>query len=104
MQFNRNRSRKSKKKRNHKHDGEDDYVIDEIANIEELFIDIDELFFDYCIMLHRAVDEFWESRPSQIIYCIEKYEETINKSHVSEQNETQQITSMRDIPGWGDKV
>lgn len=55
-------------------------------------------------MLHRAVDEFWESRPSQIIYCIEKYEETINKSHVSEQNETQQITSMRDIPGWGDKV
>ena len=35
------------------------------------------MFFDYCILLHRPSEEFWESRPSQIIYCIEKYEEMI---------------------------
>lgn len=35
------------------------------VEVEEVFIDIDELFFDYCILLKRSADEFWESRPSQ---------------------------------------
>lgn len=66
-----------------------------------MFIDIDELFFDYCILLKRSAEEFWQSRPSQIIYCIEKYENMINGRT---EPETTEITSMRDIAGWGDKV
>lgn len=61
------------------------------------------MFFDYCILLKRSADEFWESRPSQIIFCIEKYEDMINRAN-SNNEEVKEITSMRDIAGWGDKV
>lgn len=63
------------------------------------------MFFDYCILLKRPSNEFWESRPSQVIYCIEKYEELINRQDSTKNNdEVTEITSMRDIAGWGDKV
>lgn len=62
------------------------------------------MFFDYCILLQRPSNEFWESRPSQIIYCIEKYEDLVNKRNSTPQQESQEITSMREIAGWGDKV
>jgi len=54
--------------------------------------------------LKRSADEFWESRPSQILYCIEKYEALINHSNAPREEEVTEITSMREIAGWGDKV
>lgn len=68
-----------------------------------MFIDIDEMFFDYCILLGRTAEEFWNSRPSQILFCIEKYEDMMNKKSGSSDS-VGTITSMREIGGWGDKA
>lgn len=62
------------------------------------------MFFDYCILLKRSSEEFWESRPSQIIYCIEKYEDMINNVNTKQEQEVTEIKSMHDIAGWGDMV
>lgn len=64
------------------------------------------MFFNYCIVLQRSADEFWESRPSQIIYCINRYTEMMSESRYynTPQEGTTEITSMREIAGWGDKV
>lgn len=63
------------------------------------------MFFQYCILLSRPSDEFWESRPSQILYCIQKYSELLGgKSTENKNTEVTEITSMREIAGWGDKA
>lgn len=64
-------------------------------------MDIDEMFFDYCILLKRSSDEFWTARPSQVLYCIEKYEALINDKVETSGNVTT-ITSMREIAGFGE--
>lgn len=54
----------------------------------------------------RPSDEFWESRPSQVIYCIKRYDSLISngKNQENSNTETTEITSMREIAGWGDKA
>lgn len=49
--------------------------------------------------MQRNVDEFWKARPSQVLFCIQKYKELINNQN--NQEEITEITSMKEIQGWG---
>ena len=77
-----------------------------MTSIDDAVIDIDDFFFAYCIVLRRSAEEFWEARPSQVLFSIETYRDMIDAqnggSPSSDGIET--ITSMRQIPGWGDKA
>ena len=68
-----------------------------------MVLDLDDMFFAYCIMLQRSAAEFWEARPSQVLYCIERYREIMDGKN-PQSNGVQEITSMREIAGWGDKA
>jgi len=64
------------------------------------------MFFAYCIILKRSADEFWNARPSQVLYCIDTYREMVDvqNGRPSQGGDVQEITSMREIAGWGDKA
>lgn len=58
------------------------------------------MFFSYCVIINRSSEEFWNARPSQVKYVINRYIEYKNNvSHVQE--EITEIHSMSEIPGWG---
>lgn len=59
------------------------------------------MFFAYCILLKRTEEEFWNARPSQIIYCVDKYRRMISGEKTENNNTVEEITSMHQIPGWG---
>lgn len=56
------------------------------------------MYFAYCIILKRPAEEFWEARPSKVIYCIERFNSMLKGENTGE---VEEITSMSQIPGWG---
>lgn len=75
-----------------------------MTSVDDVVIDLDDMFFAYCILLKRSAAEFWESRPSQILYCIERYREMVGESNGGSPGGVRNITSMKEIEGWGDKL
>ena len=77
-----------------------------MTSIDDVFMDIDDFFFAYCIILRRSADEFWNARPSQVLFSIETYREMIDAQNRQNPRSggIETITSMREIAGWGDKA
>ena len=74
-----------------------------MTSIDDVMMDIDDMFFSYCIILRRSAEEFWEARPGQVLYCIEMSRDMVSAQN-KPQSDVQTITSMREIAGWGDKA
>lgn len=77
-----------------------------MTSVDDVIMDIDDIFFAYCIILRRSADEFWNARPSQVLYSIEMYRQMIDtqNGNAPQSGGIKTITSMREIAGWGDKA
>lgn len=59
------------------------------------------MFFSYCIIIGRSSEEFWNARPSQVRFVINRFGEYRNSQNIQIQEEVTEIQSMHEIAGWG---
>lgn len=65
-------------------------------------VDVERLFYIYCVNMRLSESEFWKSSMGKVIRIAEMYSEDLEKSlgQPASGMEVREITSMKEIEGW----